>query len=149
MAKSVYNNNFFLISLDRVHRWYCLYILPRKNVVSLSYDNVIINHTKDAIQMSWPVTNDVATSPEAHLWQGILSNMEGGDKVRVILDFGLPFTVKETVVYLVYGKSIDNQMIVSQPVPDKVPILSGEYQKAIGSKSCCCDDEAGTSYINS
>ncbi|KAJ7961678.1 TIR-NBS-LRR class disease resistance protein [Quillaja saponaria] len=75
---------------------------------------LVINHTKDTIQMSMPVTKDEAIFHEDNLWQGLLSNMEGGDKLEVILDIGYQFAVKETAVYLVYGKSIDKNMSASQ-----------------------------------
>ncbi|KAJ7961785.1 Disease resistance protein (TIR-NBS-LRR class) [Quillaja saponaria] len=89
---------------------------------------IIINHTKGTIQISKRVTQGLVTSHDNQLWQGILSNIEGGDEVEVIV-FQPQFDVKKIAVYLAYSKPINSKMIECPP----------------SVRSCCYDGEAGPS----
>ncbi|KAJ7961792.1 Disease resistance protein (TIR-NBS-LRR class) [Quillaja saponaria] len=72
---------------------------------------LIINHTKGTIQISKQVTQGAVISHEDQLWEGILSNIEGGDEVEIIVHFGHQFAVRKTAVYLAYSGPIDEEMI--------------------------------------
>ncbi|KAL4622191.1 hypothetical protein ACB092_06G279900 [Castanea dentata] len=82
-----------------------------QNLLSIS----VVNHTKNISQTSRQITDDVVISPEDHLWLGNVSkgefNLEGGDKVDVIIDFGAGFIVKKIGVSLLYDGVLDRKMI--------------------------------------
>ncbi|KAM3746768.1 hypothetical protein ACB098_06G225800 [Castanea mollissima] len=73
-----------------------------QNLLSIS----VVNHTKNVSQTSRQITADVVISSEDHLWLGNVSkdefNLEGGDIVDVIIDFGAGFIVKKIGVSLLY-----------------------------------------------
>ncbi|KAM3746765.1 hypothetical protein ACB098_06G225600 [Castanea mollissima] len=73
-----------------------------QNLLSIS----VVNHTKNISQTSRQIIADVVISPEDHLWLGNVSkgefNLESGDKVDVIIDFGARFIVKKIGVSLLY-----------------------------------------------
>ena len=85
--------------------------LVSQNLLSISF----VNHTKKISQTSRQITADVVISFEDHLWLGNVSkgefNLEGGDKVKVIIDFGAGFIVKKTGVSLLYDGVLDGKMI--------------------------------------
>lgn len=71
----------------------------------------VINYTKNIIKTSMPATIDVRISDEDHLWQGNISNikfnLEEGDQVELIADFGSGIDVKKIGVSPLYdGKVI-------------------------------------------
>ena len=78
-----------------------------QNLLSIS----VVNHTKNISQTSRQITADVVIFPEDHLWLGNVSkgefNLEGGDKVDVIIDFGAGFIVKKIGVSLLYDEVLD------------------------------------------
>lgn len=116
----------------------------------------LINYTNGNVQTIKPVTLDVITFGEDHLWQGQMSNqvfkLEAGDEVEVIVDFGEKFIVKKTGIYLVWDKIVDQNTIECAIETDKHTIVlsSGEnvnqYQAGIGCKRDF-DDEAGPSSL--
>ncbi|KAF3949653.1 hypothetical protein CMV_024504 [Castanea mollissima] len=75
----------------------------------------VVNHTKNISQTSRQITADVVISSEDHLWLGNVSkdefNLEGGDTVDVIIDFGAGFIVKKIGVSLLYDGVRDGKMI--------------------------------------
>ncbi|KAF5481845.1 hypothetical protein F2P56_002465 [Juglans regia] len=70
----------------------------------------VINYTKNIIQTSRPATIDVVISDEDHLWQGNVSkrkfNLEEGDQVELIADFGSGIDVKKIGVSPLYDGKI-------------------------------------------
>ena len=78
-----------------------------QNLLSIS----VVNHTKNISQTSRQITADVVIFPEDHLWLGNVSkdefNLEDGDKVDVIIDFGAGFIVKKIGVSLLYDEVLD------------------------------------------
>ncbi|KAM4094889.1 hypothetical protein ACB094_06G228800 [Castanea mollissima] len=85
--------------------------LVSQNLLSIS----VVNHTKNISQTSRQITADVVISSEDHLWLGNVSkdefNLEGGDTVDVIIDFGAGFIVKKVAVSLLYDGVRDGKMI--------------------------------------
>ena len=73
-----------------------------QNILSIS----VVNHTKKIRKTSRQITADVVIYSEDHLWLGNVSkgefNLEDGDKVDVIIDFGAGFIVKKIGVSLLY-----------------------------------------------
>ena len=82
-----------------------------QNLLSIS----VVNHTKNISQTSRKITANVVISPEDHLWLGNVSkgefNLEGGDKVDIIIDFGAGFIVKKIGVSLLYDGVLDGKLI--------------------------------------
>ncbi|XP_027905521.1 TMV resistance protein N-like isoform X1 [Vigna unguiculata] len=78
---------------------------------------LIVNHTKCTLQIHNHGTvisfNDID-------WQGIISNLESGDKVEIFLTFSQELVVKNTVVYLICGESND---LETKPVPKKNSLI--------------------------
>jgi len=68
---------------------------------------LVINHTKTTIQL---YKRDVLSSLENEEWQRVVSNMEPGDKVEIVVVFGNSFVVMRTTVYLIYEESINEKM---------------------------------------
>ncbi|QHO24662.1 TMV resistance protein N [Arachis hypogaea] len=60
----------------------------------------IINHTKTT---PYVYDGDTLASLKDEEWQKVTSILEAGDKVQIVVVAGLGFTVKKTVVYLVYA----------------------------------------------
>ncbi|KAK7294622.1 hypothetical protein RJT34_17511 [Clitoria ternatea] len=65
---------------------------------------LIINLSKETIQLH---KGEVVTSPRGKEWQFIMYDLEAGDQVEIIVDFGRELTVDTTTITLVYGESID------------------------------------------
>ena len=66
------------------------------------------NNTKDIIQHYNKYS--VTTSNEKKQWRDIVPILVPGDKVEVIVVFGLGFFVKKTTLYLIYGQLVDKEM---------------------------------------
>ncbi|MED6152264.1 hypothetical protein PIB30_090256 [Stylosanthes scabra] len=60
----------------------------------------IINHTKTT---PFLYDGDTLVSLSDEEWQKVISNLEAGDKVQIVVASGLGFTVKKTAVYLIYA----------------------------------------------
>ncbi|KAK7349959.1 hypothetical protein VNO77_07893 [Canavalia gladiata] len=70
------------------------------NVTSDGLRNVlVINHTKTTIQL---YKRDALTSFKDEEWQRVVSNVEPGNKVEVVIIFGNEFIVKKIAIYLIY-----------------------------------------------
>lgn len=76
---------------------------------------IMVNYTKCTIQIH---KRDTVISFNDVDWQGIISHLGPGDKVEIFVIFGHELVVKKTVVYLIYGESIDLEMDPS-PKPKK------------------------------
>ena len=68
----------------------------------------IHNNAKGIIQ--YYKKDSTTTSDDKNQWQCMVSNLEPGDMVEVVVVFGLRFIVKKTTIYLVYDQSIDKEM---------------------------------------
>jgi hypothetical protein len=78
------------------------------NLTSDGLKNVlVINHTKTTIQL---YKREAFASFENKDWQRVLSNMEPGDKVEIVVVFGNHFIVLKTAVYLIYDGQIDEKL---------------------------------------
>ncbi|MED6167352.1 hypothetical protein PIB30_001774 [Stylosanthes scabra] len=64
----------------------------------------IINHTKTT---PYIYDGDTLASLRDEEWQKVISNLEAGDKVQIVVVAGLGITVKKTAVYLIYGEPVD------------------------------------------
>ncbi|KAF7840864.1 TMV resistance protein N-like [Senna tora] len=79
---------------------------------------LIINHTKAIIQS---YKQDSATSirdNEAE-WGGMVANLEAGDQMEVAIVLGQRFTVRRTIIYLVYGEPIHEEIMECSYARDK------------------------------
>ncbi|GMY08998.1 disease resistance protein RUN1-like isoform X2 [Fagus crenata] len=107
----------------------------------------IINCTKKIIQISRPQT----ISPKDHQWQGNFSkskfNLEDGDEVAIIANFGSGFIIKKIGVSLLYDGALDRKMIHYASTSNEGAIVVGEDVKdhvwPIMSKRGLHDEEAG------
>ncbi|MCH95471.1 TMV resistance protein N-like, partial [Trifolium medium] len=66
---------------------------------------LVINHTKNTIQV-YRRDGLLVTSDEEE-WQRVISNIEPGNKIMVVVGFTNEFIVKKTTIYLVYDEPID------------------------------------------
>ncbi|KAK7349946.1 hypothetical protein VNO77_07868 [Canavalia gladiata] len=93
------------------------------NITSDGLKNVmVINYTKTTIQL---YKRDALASFEDEEWQRVVSNIEPGNKVEVVLVFGSRFIVQKTTIYLIYDEAIDEKT-GHCPAPDKNVIFSGD-----------------------
>lgn len=67
----------------------------------------MINHTKTTIQL---YKREAFASFENEEWQRVVSNMEPGDKVEIVVVFGNSFIVMKTAVYLIYDEPIGENL---------------------------------------
>ncbi|KAJ1411287.1 Leucine-rich repeat domain superfamily [Sesbania bispinosa] len=68
---------------------------------------LVINHTKSIIQL---YKRDTLASFENEEWQRVVSNIEAGNKVQVVVVYENGFIVKKTSVYLIYDETNDEKM---------------------------------------
>ena len=77
------------------------------NITSHGLKNVmVIYHTKFTIQL---FKRDTLSSFEDEEWQRLVSDIERGNKVEVVV-FDKGFIVKKTTVYLIYNEPFDNEI---------------------------------------
>ena len=94
------------------------------NFSSMHLMNVlIINHTKATIQVH---KEEALLSPSVEERKAMISNLDPDDEVQVIVVFGPEFSVKNTTVHLIYGKSVDENTGCSSPHCDDVVVSSQE-----------------------
>ncbi|XP_054780008.1 disease resistance protein TAO1-like isoform X2 [Prosopis cineraria] len=84
---------------------------------------MIINYTKTT---TLRYTRDTVTSFGEVEWKEIKSNLDANDQVEVIADFGNRFTMKETVVYLIYDESFDEQILGIDSSSSSAASITGE-----------------------
>ncbi|XP_027337078.1 uncharacterized protein LOC113850722 [Abrus precatorius] len=76
--------------------------------MEIEYLSVLIaNHTKCTIQI---YKRETPISFNDEEWLDILSNLEPGDLVEILVVFELGLTIKKTAVYLLYGDSTSVKM---------------------------------------
>ncbi|AES86811.2 putative TIR domain, P-loop containing nucleoside triphosphate hydrolase [Medicago truncatula] len=68
---------------------------------------LVINHTKTTIQL---YKREALSSFENADWQRVISNMEPGDKVEIVIVMVNNVIVTKTAVYLIYDEPIDGKM---------------------------------------
>ncbi|AES86808.1 disease resistance protein RPV1 isoform X1 [Medicago truncatula] len=77
-----------------------VYSSSPNDITSDGLQNVlVINHTKTTIQL---FKREALSSFENEEWQRVVSNMEPGDKVEIVVVFGNSYIVMRTTVYLIY-----------------------------------------------
>ncbi|XP_058756858.1 disease resistance protein RUN1-like [Vicia villosa] len=95
-----------------------VYTSTSNNITSDGLKNVLVkNYTKTTIQL---YKREALVSFEDEEGQRVVSSMEPGDKVEVLVIFENGFIVKKTSVYLVYDEPIDKKLELHH-----VPDLSG------------------------
>ncbi|KAK2378877.1 disease resistance protein RPV1 [Trifolium repens] len=88
-----------------------VYSSSPNDVTSDDLKNVlVINHTKTTIQL---YKREALSSFENEEWQSVVSNMEPGDKVEIVLVFENSFIVMKTTIYLVYDELIGENIVSS------------------------------------
>ncbi|KAK7286875.1 hypothetical protein RJT34_22196 [Clitoria ternatea] len=84
---------------------------------------LVLNHTKTIIQL---YKQDALASFNDEEGQRFVTSMEPGNKVEVVVVSGNRFTVKKTIVYLIYDESIDNGMGQCLELDKNVSASSGD-----------------------
>nr|ACF19650.1 TIR-NBS-LRR RCT1 resistance protein [Medicago truncatula] len=86
------------------------------DITSDGLENVlVINHTKTTIQL---YKREALSSFENEEWQRVVTNMEPGDKVEIVVVFGNSFIVMKTAVYLIYDEPVV-EILEQCHTPDK------------------------------
>ncbi|KAK7313174.1 hypothetical protein VNO77_37656 [Canavalia gladiata] len=86
---------------------FIVYFSPDNLTLESCQNVLIINYTKKTILV---YKRDALISFKDEEWKSIRSNLEPGNKVKVIVLFGHGFIVEKTTVYLLYGEPIDKNM---------------------------------------
>ncbi|XP_057452151.1 uncharacterized protein LOC130743960 [Lotus japonicus] len=81
---------------------------------------MLINYTKNTIQL---YKKDALDSFDEEEWQKVVSNIEPGNKVKVVVVFENSFSVKNTTVYLIYDEPFDKK-VEHYHEPDKNAVVS-------------------------
>ncbi|KAJ1440299.1 Leucine-rich repeat domain superfamily [Sesbania bispinosa] len=75
---------------------------------------LIMNYTKNTIR---PYKRDTTTSLKDEEWKGLMSNLEPGDEVEIVIVLGHRFTVKKTVAHLIFDEITDAKIMDCSLVP--------------------------------
>ncbi|XP_057458665.1 disease resistance protein RUN1-like isoform X2 [Lotus japonicus] len=89
---------------------------------------MLINYTKNTIQL---YKKDAFDSFDEEEWQKVVSNIEPGNKVKVVFVFYNGFAVKNTTVYLIYDEPIDKKA-EHYHEPDKNAVVSSGDENIFG-----------------
>jgi hypothetical protein len=85
-----------------------VYSSNAKNLSSDGLKNMLVkNYTKATLQL---YKRDALVSFEDEEGERIVSSIEPGNKVEVVVVFGKGFIVKEAIIYLVYDQPIGQKM---------------------------------------
>jgi hypothetical protein len=68
---------------------------------------LVINFTKNIIQLY--KRDALLASFDEDEWQRVISNIEPGNEIKVVVVFTNEFIVKETTIYLVYDEPIEEK----------------------------------------
>ncbi|XP_057458662.1 disease resistance protein RUN1-like [Lotus japonicus] len=91
-------------------------------ITSVGLKNVlVINCTKNTIQL---YKKDALDSFSEEEWQKVVSNIEPGNKVKVVVVFENGFIVKKTTIYLIYDEPIGKKTVTYHE-PDQNVVISG------------------------
>ena len=100
-----------------------VYSSSPNDITSDGLKNVlVINHTKTTIQL---YKREALSSLENEEWQRVVSNMEPGDKVEIVVVLENSFIVMKTSVYLIYDEPIGEKREKCH-APDKNVIVGGD-----------------------
>ncbi|KAL5133872.1 hypothetical protein HKD37_03G007132 [Glycine soja] len=88
---------------------------------------LVINNTKTTIQL---YKKDALVSFEDEEWQRVLSNIEPGNKVEIIVVFGKRLIVYKTIVYLIYAP-MDQKMEHCPSSNKNVHVSSGDENACV------------------
>lgn len=69
---------------------------------------LVINYTKNTIHVY--KRNALLVSPDEEEWRRVISNIEPGNEIKVVVVSTNELTVKKTTIYLVYDEPIDVKM---------------------------------------
>jgi len=110
-----------------------VYSLSPNDITSDGLKNVlVINHTKTTIQL---YKREALSSFEREEWQRVISNMEPGDKVEIVVVFGNGFIVMKTAVYLIYDEPV-GEILEQCHTPDKnVLVDSGDENECTAKRN--------------
>ncbi|XP_061371586.1 TMV resistance protein N-like [Gastrolobium bilobum] len=92
---------------------------------------LVINYTKNTIQL---YKRDALTPFEDEEWLRVVSNIEPGNKVKVVLVFENRYIVNYTTVFLIYGEPI-NEKLEHCHTPDKNAVVSGGDENSISKEN--------------
>ncbi|CAI8601085.1 unnamed protein product [Vicia faba] len=90
---------------------------------------LVINHTKATIQL---YKREALSSFGNEEWQRVVSSMETGDKVEIVVIFGNSFVVKKTAIYLIYGEPFCEKTDQFH-APDK-SVVAGDHETDCAAK---------------
>ncbi|KAF7845093.1 disease resistance protein (TIR-NBS-LRR class) [Senna tora] len=104
-----------------------LYITYSSSLANMTLVHIrsvlIVNHTRSTIQIH---KKEVLISPSVEEWKDMISDLEPGDKVEVLVVFGHGFIAKETTVYLIFSELVDEKTECSSSHSDDEAINSSE-----------------------
>jgi len=111
-----------------------VYSSTAKNLASDGLKNMLVkNYTKTTLQL---YKREAIVSLEDEEGERVVSSIEPGNKVEVVVVFGKGFIVKETIVYLVYDQTIGQKMEKCQEQEKNDIVLSGDANECIVGTSC-------------
>ncbi|KEH25076.1 disease resistance protein (TIR-NBS-LRR class) [Medicago truncatula] len=112
-----------------------VYTSTPANMISSGLKNMLVkNHTKATIQL---YKSEALVSFEDEESQRVISSIEPGNKVEVIVVFENSFIVKKTAVYLVYDEQI-GEKVELYDVPERKKIEWNESKKDGACKPFYC-----------
>ncbi|GAU29182.1 hypothetical protein TSUD_276010 [Trifolium subterraneum] len=127
-----------------------IYSTTSDNIASYGLKNVLVkNYTKASIQL---YKREVLVSFDDEEGERVVSSIEPGNKVEIVVVFENHFVVKETLVYLVYDEPIGGKMEKCQEHEKSDIVYSGDDNEGIvrtsspqvelvdengGTASCC------------
>ncbi|CAJ1949112.1 unnamed protein product [Sphenostylis stenocarpa] len=102
------------------------------NITSDCLNNLlVINHTKTTIQL---YKRNALSSFEDEEWQRVLSNIDSGNRVQIVVAFWSRLTVNDTTIYLIY-EPIDEKMEDYHSPNNNVDVPSYESSSSVMSIS--------------
>ena len=111
-----------------------IYSSTPDNIASDGLKNMLVkNYTKATLQL---YKRDALVSFEDEEGERVVSSIEPGDKVDVVVVFGKGFIVKETIVYLVYDQPIGEKIEKCQEQEKNDIMLSCDANECIVGTSC-------------
>jgi hypothetical protein len=127
-----------------------IYSSTSYNIASDGLKNVLVkNYTKATIQL---YKREALVSFEDEEGERVVSSIEPGNKVEVVVVFENDFVVKETIIYLVYDEPIGEKMEKCEEQEKNDIVYSGDENEGIvmtsspqvelvdengGAASCC------------
>ena len=111
-----------------------VYSSTRDNIASDGLKNMLVkNYTKATLQL---YKRDALVSFEDEEGERVVSSIEPGNKVEVVVIFGKGFTVKETIVYLVYDQPNGQKMEKCREQEKNNILLSSDANECVVGTSC-------------